>query len=66
MSLPALIIPGTEENTIGIAVGYGRSKAIGKVVTDEETDKPVGANAFALANVFAFIVIRTCIVRLAK
>jgi MoCo/4Fe-4S cofactor protein with predicted Tat translocation signal len=49
VSLPALIIPGTEENTIGIAVGYGRSKAIGKVVTDEETDKPVGANAFALA-----------------
>ncbi|MFX4528088.1 hypothetical protein ABTB01_20095, partial [Acinetobacter baumannii] len=30
IELPALIIPGTEANTIGIAVGYGRSENIGK------------------------------------
>jgi len=30
VELPALIIPGTDINTIGIAVGYGRNKGIGK------------------------------------
>ncbi|WP_163317690.1 hypothetical protein, partial [Enterobacter hormaechei] len=36
-------IPGTEANTIGIAVGYGRSENIGKAAAG------VGKNAFALA-----------------
>ncbi|MCA6447249.1 MAG: TAT-variant-translocated molybdopterin oxidoreductase [Chitinophagaceae bacterium] len=43
IELPALIIPGTEANTIGIAVGYGRSENIGKAAAG------VGKNAFALA-----------------
>ena len=30
ISLPVLIIPGTNANTVGIAVGYGRSKENGK------------------------------------
>ena len=30
VELPALIIPGTDVNTIGIAIGYGRNKEIGK------------------------------------
>ncbi len=30
VSLPALIIPGTHPETIGIAIGYGRAKELGK------------------------------------
>ncbi|MEI7629174.1 MAG: TAT-variant-translocated molybdopterin oxidoreductase, partial [Bacteroidota bacterium] len=43
IELPVLIIPGTQENTIGIAVGYGRSENIGKAAAG------VGKNAFILA-----------------
>ncbi len=43
LELPVLIIPGTQENTIGIAVGYGRSENIGKAAAG------VGKNAFVLA-----------------
>jgi molybdopterin-containing oxidoreductase family iron-sulfur binding subunit len=43
IELPVLIIPGTQENTIGIAVGYGRSENIGKAAAG------VGKNAFVLA-----------------
>ena len=51
MSLPVLIIPGTQDNTIGLAVGYGRQSAkpentadfIGKAVVG------VGKNAFPFA-----------------
>lgn len=43
IELPALIIPGTHPNTIGIAVGYGRSEKIGKAA------EGVGKNAFPLA-----------------
>ena len=32
VTLPALIIPGTHPNTIGIALGYGCTEKIGKVV----------------------------------
>lgn len=46
--LPALIIPGTEENTVGIAVGFGRTEKLGKtVVTDNK--ETIGCNAFQLA-----------------
>lgn len=45
IELPALIIPGTHPETIGIAVGYGRSENIGKAANG------VGKNAFALASV---------------
>jgi len=40
VTLPALIIPGTEDNTIGIAVGYGRTDKVGKAVVG------TGQNAF--------------------
>ncbi len=44
IELPTLIIPGTHPNTIGIALGYGRSEKIGKSAAG------VGKNAFALAS----------------
>jgi molybdopterin-containing oxidoreductase family iron-sulfur binding subunit len=44
IELPALIIPGTHPQTIGIAVGYGRSENMGKSANG------VGKNAFALAS----------------
>jgi len=43
IELPALIIPGTHEDAIGIAVGYGRHEKIGKAA------KGIGKNAFPLA-----------------
>ena len=43
IELPVLIIPGTEENSIGIAVGYGRSEKMGKSANN------VGKNAYTLA-----------------
>ena len=43
LELPVLIIPGTQENTIGIALGYGRSEKIGKAAAG------VGKNAFIFA-----------------
>jgi len=44
IELPALIIPGTHPNTIGIAVGYGRSANVGKAAVG------AGKNAFPLAS----------------
>ena len=38
ISLPALIIPGTEENTVGIALGYGRTDKLGKATVDAGKD----------------------------
>lgn len=46
--LPALIIPGTNENTIGIAVGYGRNKELGLAAVTDEGDS-LGKNAYPLA-----------------
>lgn len=43
VELPALIIPGTHPDTVGIALGYGRSEKVGKAA------KNVGKNAFILA-----------------
>ena len=48
VKLPVLIIPGTHSKTVGIAVGYGRTSALGKSVTTQE-GSPVGANAFPFA-----------------
>jgi MoCo/4Fe-4S cofactor protein with predicted Tat translocation signal len=39
VSLPALIIPGTHPNVVGIAVGYGRSAGVGRAAGN-------GANAY--------------------
>ncbi len=49
IQLPALIIPGTHPNTVGIALGYGRDKQVGRAVVDED-GKLVGANAFPFAS----------------
>jgi MoCo/4Fe-4S cofactor protein with predicted Tat translocation signal len=50
IQLPALIIPGTDENTVGIAVGYGRDAKLGKAVVDENGEL-VGKNAFPFAGI---------------
>jgi molybdopterin-containing oxidoreductase family iron-sulfur binding subunit len=50
ISLPALIIPGTHPETVGIALGYGRTKEIGKAVSHDEGD-PIGANVFPFASI---------------
>ena len=47
VKLPALIIPGTHPNTVGIALGFGRAPQVGRAGTDG--DQPVGANAFQFA-----------------
>jgi molybdopterin-containing oxidoreductase family iron-sulfur binding subunit len=49
VELPALIIPGTHPETIGIALGYGRDKKVGRTVVDED-GKLVGANVFPFAS----------------
>lgn len=43
ISLPIIIVPGVDANTIGVALGFGRSENIGKAV------KETGKNAFPLA-----------------
>jgi molybdopterin-containing oxidoreductase family iron-sulfur binding subunit len=45
IDLPVIIVPGTQANTIGIAVGYGRSEKVGVAV------RGAGKNAFPLATV---------------
>lgn len=44
VSLPFLIVPGVHPNTVGIAVGYGRSPKLGKVA------EGVGQNVFPFAS----------------
>ncbi len=44
LSLPFLIVPGVHPNTIGIALGYGRTEKLGKV------SEKVGQNAFPFAS----------------
>jgi molybdopterin-containing oxidoreductase family iron-sulfur binding subunit len=45
ISLPALIVPGTQKNTIGIALGYGRDEQVGVAV------KGAGKNAYPLTSI---------------
>lgn len=45
LKLPVIIVPGTQKNTIGIAVGYGRSEKVGVAV------KGAGQNAYPLATI---------------
>ena len=40
LTLPALIVPGTDESTIAVALGYGRNNTVGKAA------EGVGKNAF--------------------
>jgi Fe-S-cluster-containing dehydrogenase component len=50
VKLPTLIIPGTHPKTVGIALGYGRVKELGKsVITDDGI--AVGANSFPFAKI---------------
>ena len=44
VTLPALIVPGTNAETIGIAVGYGRTDKVGKAV------EGTGQNVFPFAS----------------
>ena len=44
MELPVLIIPGMDANTIAIAVGYGRTSALGKAA------EGVGQNAYVFSS----------------
>ena len=44
IELPVLIIPGTHPSTVGIAVGYGRTEALGKSVVG------TGKNAYPLTS----------------
>jgi len=43
LTLPALVIPGMNANTIAVALGYGRAKNLGKAAED------VGQNAYPFA-----------------
>lgn len=45
IELPILIIPGTDKNTIGIALGYGRDRHVGVAVNN------AGKNAYPLASI---------------
>ncbi|MCU0395022.1 MAG: TAT-variant-translocated molybdopterin oxidoreductase [Chitinophagaceae bacterium] len=45
IDLPVIIVPGTQKNTIGIAVGYGRSEKVGVAV------RGAGKNAFPLSSI---------------
>lgn len=45
IDLPVIIVPGTQKNTIGIAVGYGRSEKVGVAV------RGAGKNAYPLTSI---------------
>ncbi|MCS3798348.1 TAT-variant-translocated molybdopterin oxidoreductase [Niastella sp. OAS944] len=52
VELPIIVVPGTQENTIAIAVGYGRDKGVGRaVLAADGVDGKVsvlGKNAYPL------------------
>lgn len=43
ITIPALVIPGMDANTIAVAVGYGRNKALNEAIYEE---KGLGQNVF--------------------
>ena len=45
VELPIIVIPGTQENTIAIAIGYGRDKGVGRAVMAMD-GTTLGANAY--------------------
>lgn len=45
MALPTIIVPGMDTNTIGIALGYGRSEKVGRATVG------AGKNAFVFASI---------------
>ncbi len=50
IEIPAIIVPGIQENTIALAVGYGRSAKVGKAVVHIDGGL-VGQNAFGFATI---------------
>ncbi len=50
LELPAVIVPGTQENTIGIALGYGRKSADDKMTADRlgQAAHNAGQNAYPM------------------
>jgi molybdopterin-containing oxidoreductase family iron-sulfur binding subunit len=50
ITIPTIIVPGIQANTIAIAVGYGRSEKIGKAVKHYD-GSTLGQNVFGLATV---------------
>jgi MoCo/4Fe-4S cofactor protein with predicted Tat translocation signal len=47
VELPIIVIPGTQENTIAIAIGYGRDKGVGRAVMAAD-GTTLGKNAYPL------------------
>ncbi|OQP68082.1 TAT-variant-translocated molybdopterin oxidoreductase [Niastella populi] len=47
VELPIIVVPGTQENTIAIAVGYGRDKGVGRAVHAADGGS-LGKNAYPL------------------
>jgi molybdopterin-containing oxidoreductase family iron-sulfur binding subunit len=47
IDLPVIIVPGTQKNTIGIALGYGRSEKVGVAA------RGAGKNAFPMTSISA-------------
>lgn len=45
IELPVMVVPGMHPDTIALAVGYGRSKGVGRAVVDNKGN-PVGKNAY--------------------
>jgi MoCo/4Fe-4S cofactor protein with predicted Tat translocation signal len=45
MELPIVVVPGTQANTIAVAIGYGRSKEVGRAVMAADGN-PLGKNAY--------------------
>jgi MoCo/4Fe-4S cofactor protein with predicted Tat translocation signal len=46
LELPVVVVPGVHDDVIGIAVGYGRGKGVGRAATADE--KQGGKNAYTL------------------
>ncbi|WP_205508224.1 TAT-variant-translocated molybdopterin oxidoreductase [Longitalea arenae] len=49
VELPIIVVPGTQENTIAIAVGYGRDKGVGRAVMAADGGT-LGKNAYPFLN----------------
>lgn len=45
IELPVLVVPGTQVNTVAVAVGFGRAKEVGRAVIAQD-GTPVGKNAY--------------------
>jgi len=50
VTLPSLIIPGTQKDTIGIALGYGRNLELGKAAVVDDGKEAVGKTVYPFAS----------------